>query len=199
MNRVDEIDALLPQTQCGQCGYAGCLPYASAIAEKNEMINRCPPGGTDTLKALAKLLKKDAGPFLADMVKKEKPPTTAYIREAECIGCTKCIQACPVDAILGAAKQSHTVLLQECTGCGLCVEPCPVDCIDMLMLKAPFYQAQKARQRFYTKMERLENKKLKKKQNEKKETLSAQRCYIEAAVVRAKAKKMNKTINFISK
>ncbi|PKM04749.1 MAG: electron transport complex subunit RsxB [Gammaproteobacteria bacterium HGW-Gammaproteobacteria-6] len=129
---VDQINALLPQTQCGQCGHPGCKPYAEGIAN-GEPINKCPPGGESTIHALADLLDIEAPPLDAEHGE-EKPKMVAYIREAECIGCTKCIQACPVDAILGAAKQMHTVIIDECTGCDLCVEPCPVDCIDMLPL-----------------------------------------------------------------
>ncbi|MEY3017860.1 MAG: electron transport complex subunit RsxB [Pseudomonadota bacterium] len=127
---ADQICDLLPQTQCGQCGYPGCRPYAEAIAG-GERINRCPPGGESTIQALANLLDVEPLP-LDEEVGEEKPKSVAVIREAECIGCTKCIQACPVDAILGAAKQMHTVIESECTGCDLCVEPCPVDCIDMV-------------------------------------------------------------------
>ena len=127
---VDQIDNLLPQTQCGQCGHPGCKPYAQAIAD-GEAINRCPPGGETTIKALADLLGVEAIALNAEHGT-EAIRTIAYIREDECIGCTKCIQACPVDAILGAAKQMHTVIVAECTGCDLCLEPCPVDCIDML-------------------------------------------------------------------
>ena len=126
---AEQINALLPQTQCGQCGYPGCKPYAEAIAA-GDKINKCPPGGETTIQALAELL--DVEPEPLDAVEGVKPQMVAYIREAECIGCTKCIQACPVDAILGAAKQMHTVIVSECTGCDLCVEPCPVDCIDMI-------------------------------------------------------------------
>ncbi len=125
------IDALLPQTQCGQCGHPGCQPYAEAIAA-GEAINHCVPGGQTTIDALAGLLDK---PTLALDPEYGVSPThrlVAYIREAECIGCTKCIQACPVDAIVGAAKLMHTVMIDECTGCDLCVAPCPVDCIDMV-------------------------------------------------------------------
>ncbi|XKE47144.1 electron transport complex subunit RsxB [Halomonas organivorans] len=125
---VERIDALLPQTQCGQCGYPGCRPYAEAIGE-GEAINKCPPGGEATIAALADLLGREAVPLDGEA---EDSPRVAFIREDECIGCTKCIQACPVDAILGAAKHMHTVIAEECTGCDLCVEPCPVDCIDML-------------------------------------------------------------------
>lgn len=127
---VDQINEVLPQTQCGQCGYPGCKPYAEAIAN-GDAINKCPPGGEAGVKALADLLGREVIP-LDEERGEEKPPRVAYIREDECIGCTKCIQACPVDAILGAPKLMHTVIIDECTGCDLCVEPCPVDCIDML-------------------------------------------------------------------
>ncbi|WP_300424899.1 electron transport complex subunit RsxB [Thalassolituus sp.] len=128
---VDQINDLLPQTQCGQCGYPGCKPYAEAIAD-GDKINKCPPGGESTIDALADLLGVEPEPLDAEHGAEKAVPTVAYIREDECIGCTKCIQACPVDAILGAAKQMHTVITDECTGCDLCVEPCPVDCIDMI-------------------------------------------------------------------
>ncbi|MCP8464399.1 electron transport complex subunit RsxB [Pseudomonas sp. ZM23] len=124
---AEQINALLPQTQCGQCGYAGCRPYAQAIAD-GDAINKCPPGGAATITAIAELL--DVEPLALDAAE-EPPPRVAYIREPECIGCTKCIQACPVDAIVGAARQMHTVIADECTGCDLCLEPCPVDCIEM--------------------------------------------------------------------
>jgi len=130
---VDQIDGMLPQTQCGQCGYPGCRPYAEAISE-GDAINKCPPGGQSTVEALADLLDVEVLP-LEGGAEEEPVKTVAYIREDECIGCTKCIQACPVDAILGAAKQMHTVIESECTGCDLCVEPCPVDCIDMLPIE----------------------------------------------------------------
>ena len=125
---IERIDALLPQTQCGKCGHPGCKPYAEGIAAA-EAINKCPPGGAETIGLLAGLLGVPAVPL--DTERGETRAQIAYIREAECIGCTKCIQACPVDAIVGAAKQMHTVLVDECTGCDLCVAPCPVDCIDM--------------------------------------------------------------------
>lgn len=130
---VDQVDEILPQTQCGQCGYPGCRPYAEAIANGDD-VNKCPPGGDATVKKLADLMGVEATP-LAGGEAQEPIKTVAYIREDECIGCTKCIQACPVDAILGATRQMHTVLIDECTGCDLCVEPCPVDCIDMLPVK----------------------------------------------------------------
>ncbi|AZF51604.1 Electron transport complex protein RnfB [Pseudomonas sp. R4-34-07] len=128
MNLIQRIDALLPQTQCGKCGHPGCKPYAEGIAN-GEAINKCPPGGQETIAGLAQLLRV---PVLAlDTSRGDAPAQIAYIREAECIGCTKCIQACPVDAIVGAAKLMHTVIIDECTGCDLCVAPCPVDCIEL--------------------------------------------------------------------
>lgn len=135
MPGIAEIDALLPQTQCGQCGHPGCRPYAEAIAH-GSAINKCPPGGAPTIAALAQLLHIQPLP-LDPLHGKEASRKVAVIREAECIGCTKCITACPVDAILGSAKHMHTVIARECTGCDLCVEPCPVDCIDMIAAKTP--------------------------------------------------------------
>lgn len=126
---IDQVEALLPQTQCGQCGYPGCRPYAEAIAN-GDKVNKCPPGGTATMEKLAELMGVDPEPLNAEA--QESVKKVAYIREDECIGCTKCIQACPVDAILGAGKLMHTVIAKDCTGCDLCVEPCPVDCIDMI-------------------------------------------------------------------
>ena len=128
---IDQIDAILPQTQCGQCGHPGCRPYAESIANGGA-INKCPPGGQATINNLAKLLDVEAPALDDEHGEESELPKVAYIREDECIGCTKCIQACPVDAILGAAQVMHTVIASECTGCDLCVEPCPVDCIDML-------------------------------------------------------------------
>lgn len=127
---AEQIDALLPQTQCGQCSYGGCRPYAEAIAKGEAEINLCPPGGEVTVIALAELLGRDPLP-LDDEAAAEKPKALARIIEKDCIGCTLCIQACPVDAILGAAKQMHTVIESECTGCELCIPPCPVECIVM--------------------------------------------------------------------
>ncbi len=127
---ADKINALLPQTQCGQCSFAGCKPYAEAIANGQADINRCPPGGETTMIALSELLGIDQKP-LEDEEAAEKPKSVARIIENECIGCTLCIQACPVDAILGASKQMHVVFEKECTGCELCIPPCPVECIVM--------------------------------------------------------------------
>lgn len=127
---VDQIEALLPQTQCGKCGTPGCRPYAEAIAAGTP-INRCVPGGADTIADLSALLGVPAQPLDPAFGIEPDTQRIAWIREPECIGCTKCIQACPVDAIMGAAKLMHTILRDECTGCDLCVAACPVDCIEM--------------------------------------------------------------------
>ncbi|WP_098415219.1 electron transport complex subunit RsxB [Vibrio sp. ES.051] len=126
---VDQIDAILPQTQCGQCGYPGCRPYAEAIAN-GDHINKCPPGGQATIEKLADLMGVEPEESAHDL--DSKIPTVAFIHEDMCIGCTKCIQACPVDAIVGGTKAVHTVIKDECTGCDLCVAPCPTDCIEMI-------------------------------------------------------------------
>ncbi|AUW37873.1 electron transport complex subunit RsxB [Grimontia hollisae] len=126
---VDQIDAILPQTQCGQCGYPGCRPYAEAIAN-GDAINKCPPGGQPTIEKLADLMGVEATESAHDEEKGLKK--VAFIHEDDCIGCTKCIQACPVDAIVGSTKAMHTVIKDECTGCDLCVAPCPTDCIEMI-------------------------------------------------------------------
>ena len=131
MTLADQIDDLLPQTQCTQCGFDGCRPYAEAIACGEADINQCPPGGAQGIRRLAALLGREVIP-LNPVHGVEKPLAAALIDEQWCIGCTLCIQACPVDAIVGAAKRMHTVLLEQCTGCELCVAPCPVDCIEMI-------------------------------------------------------------------
>ncbi len=153
---IDRIDALLPQTQCTQCGYDGCRPYAEAIALEGESINRCPPGGDEGIRKLAALLgvpelplDEDCGP--------PQPPRVAVIDEQHCIGCTLCIQACPVDAIVGANKLMHTVIPELCTGCDLCVPPCPVDCISMAPVQREWTPdlADAARQRHQRRQSRL--------------------------------------------
>jgi electron transport complex protein RnfB len=133
---ADKVDAILPQTQCGQCGFVGCRPYAEAMATGEADINRCPPGGDAVIKSLSELLGVEAKPLDAENGEHSEIPLLAVIDENTCIGCTLCIQACPVDAIVGAAKQMHTVIASECTGCKLCLPPCPVDCIAMVPLKA---------------------------------------------------------------
>jgi len=131
---IEKIDSILPQTQCGQCGYPGCKPYATAIANGEADINQCPPGGDDGIHKLADLLGVDYKP-LNEEHGVPKPKSVAIIDEKTCIGCTLCIQACPVDAILGSAKHMHTIIEKECTGCELCLPPCPVDCIDIVPIK----------------------------------------------------------------
>ena len=131
---VERIDALLPQTQCAQCGYPGCRPYAEAISRDEADINQCPPGGEAGIRSLADLLGREPKPLNPENGE-EKPKTVVVIDEQRCIGCTLCIQACPVDAIVGAAKLMHTVIESECTGCDLCLPPCPVDCIDIIEVK----------------------------------------------------------------
>ncbi|MFK8051976.1 MAG: electron transport complex subunit RsxB [Woeseiaceae bacterium] len=128
---VEKIEALLPQTQCAQCGYPGCKPYAKAIASNEVAINRCPPGGDATIAALARLLNRDII-ALDEALPPTAPPMLALIDEDACIGCARCLPACPVDAIIGAHQFSHTVVESLCTGCELCIAPCPVDCIDMV-------------------------------------------------------------------
>lgn len=149
------IDALLPQTQCGECGYPGCMPYAQALAAGLAPIDRCPPGGVATVIALGQLLNRDAAPYMDAAIANTRSPALAIIREAECIGCTKCIQACPVDAIIGSGKLMHSVLSDECTGCGLCVEPCPVDCIELVTIPTAEYDKTLARNRFNARKVRL--------------------------------------------
>jgi Na+-translocating ferredoxin:NAD+ oxidoreductase subunit B len=150
MISIDQINAILPQTQCGQCGYKSCKPYAEAIALGQADINQCPPGGEEGILDLAKLLGFTAKP-LNPAFGEHKPKQVAFIVEEDCIGCVKCIAACPVDAILGAAKLMHTVIAAECTGCELCVAPCPVDCIVMKPLSIPLSPEQKTAQKLTAK------------------------------------------------
>ncbi len=131
-----QIDALLPQTQCTRCGFAGCRPYAAAIAAGAAEINQCPPGGSATIRRLAQLLERE--PLALNPTHGvEAPPRVAMIDETRCIGCARCLAPCPVDAIVGAPKLMHTVLAERCTGCELCIAPCPVDCIEMRIPAGP--------------------------------------------------------------
>ena len=161
---ANKIDDLLPQTQCGKCGYPGCRPYAEAIANKEADINHCPPGGEEGIRELANLLGVEFKPFDKDVVL--KPPCVAFIDENICIGCTLCLQACPVDAISGASKQMHTIIALLCTGCELCIAPCPVDCISMLPLPRENLSPDKkhavakaSRERYQFRLERIERDK----------------------------------------
>ena len=191
---TDRIDALLPQTQCGQCGYGGCRPYAEAIARDGAAINRCPPGGAAGIADLAALL--DRAPLPLDPAcGVEQPPRIARIVEADCIGCTKCIQACPVDAIVGAPKLMHTVLADLCTGCELCLPPCPVDCIVMMDAgRAKESAAQRrqradaARERFASRNARLLREQEREQRHAADQT-GASRAAVLAAIARAKARR----------
>jgi len=127
-SQVEQINALLPQTQCGECGFAGCRPYADAIANGQAPLNQCPPGGQATLHAIETLMGAPASEFKHPI----QPKQIAIIDEPNCIGCTLCIKACPVDAIIGTTKKMHTILPDACTGCELCIAPCPMDCIDLI-------------------------------------------------------------------
>ncbi len=200
MSLVQDIDAVLPQTQCGLCGYAGCRPYADAMAVGAATIAHCPPGGIKTLHALGTLLQVDPKPYEDQVRRQTNAPVLAVIREAECIGCTKCIQACPVDAIVGAAKLMHTVLAHECTGCGLCVEPCPVDCIDMVHVPELSYDPNVARSRYQARQVRLvaeddakvqhyrTKRRLSVEQGDDTAEKAAKKTYILEALARVKAK-----------
>lgn len=185
-----EIDAILPQTQCRRCGFSGCEPYARAIAEGHANINQCPPGGDEGIRKLAALL--GIKPMALNTLHgTAKPRAVALIDEQPCIGCTLCIQACPVDAIAGAAGHAHTVIAAECTGCELCVAPCPVDCIsmipskvraagsagnddaridDLLILEDDRQVADRARARYQFRLQRLEREKQESEERLKQKT-----------------------------
>lgn len=204
---VDQIDAILPQTQCRQCTYAGCRPYAEAIARGEADIDQCPPGGDEGVRLLASLLGVEAKPLnRAHGV--PKPRSIAIIDEATCIGCTLCIKACPVDAIVGAAKMMHTVIADECTGCELCLAPCPVDCIVMQPIEQGITswrgtdRADRARRRYDFRLQRLARDKAEKTERlAAKQTAShvetsagsdaapAKQAVIAAAVERARVRK----------
>jgi len=200
---ADAIDALLPQTQCTKCGYSGCRPYAEAIAAGEADIDQCPPGGDAGVRALAQLLGRPAKP-LNPAFGVERAPVVAWIDEAECIGCTRCIQACPVDAILGAAKRMHTIIASECTGCELCIPPCPVECIHLAPAPVQDRQARQAlaprfRARFQFRNFRLardaaEQAERRRQKKEAKAAAAAaavdpRKAYIAAALERVKQKK----------
>lgn len=186
---IEQVDAILPQTQCGQCGYGGCLPYAKAMVAQGEAIDRCPPGGKTGVRQLATLLEQDPTPYLQNML--DPQPQIASIREALCIGCTKCIQACPVDAIIGSAKWMHSIMQDECTGCGLCVPVCPMDCIDLLPVEKLHYQSQQAKTRYQAKLNRQNTCSVEEKPVVQDDKLA----FIQAAVARAKAKRQGRQGN----
>lgn len=178
----ERIDALLPQTQCTKCGYDGCRPYAEAIAAGAADINQCPPGGDAGVAALAELTGLVPKPINPVNGVAQTVPLVAVIREDECIGCTKCIQACPVDAILGAARRMHTVIESECSGCELCVAPCPVDCIDLL--DAPDHAPDKAQADQYRRRFAARKSRLQVLAHERKATLARKKAAIAAGTYR---------------
>lgn len=178
-NQIDQINAQLPQTQCTRCGYQGCKPYAKAIAEGNADINQCPPGGGETIKALADLLHRAIKPLNPEFGEYQSPKVAKIIEE-DCIGCAKCLDACPVDAILGASKFMHTVIENECTGCELCLLPCPVDCI-VMEDAAKKHDPERARSRYKARLSRLERL-----QQEKKERMRRQREVLKAKMAALK-------------
>ena len=204
---VEKIDSILPQTQCGQCSYTGCKPYANAISKGEAEINQCPPGGEIVIRALAELMDVKYKP-LDESYGISKPTAVAFIDEDTCIGCTFCIQACPVDAILGAAKQMHTIIEKECTGCELCLPPCPVDCITMPEIKEIISddivkkEANIARKRNNFRILRLEREKIERvernvkrrlesNKGEKAKLIEEKRMEIAAAVTKANNGKIN--------
>ncbi|MBI3562599.1 MAG: electron transport complex subunit RsxB [Gammaproteobacteria bacterium] len=199
---IDRIDAILPQTQCRQCSFQGCRPYAQAMAKGEADINQCPPGGEQVILELARLLGQEPKP-LNEAYGRHGPKTVVVIDELLCIGCTLCIQACPVDAILGAAKLMHTVITEECTGCNLCLAPCPVDCIHSIPAPQPLdttlakQKSAIARERHRWHLTRLEIRK--KHETERKQqaspqkttaTANSRKAAIAAAVQRVQAKKI---------
>lgn len=204
MKDVAQIEALLPQTQCRECGFQGCRPYAEAMLQGKATIDKCPPGGEVVLRQLADAFEIDAEPYLVGLSERYRPPSLAVIDELRCIGCTKCIQACPVDAIVGAPKLMHSVLPGDCTGCGLCVEPCPVDCIDMRELPIQEYEPSRAKIQFEARIQRqLREEAQKAKRFQEKRLLAkqalpnseqdkqAKQAYIAEALARVAAKKKN--------
>jgi len=197
---IEQIDEILPQTQCTRCGYPACRPYAEAIAKGEADINQCPPGGQAGIIKLATLLRREIK-FLNPANGVEGPVRLAFIDEPACIGCTLCIQACPVDAIVGASKQMHTVIAELCTGCELCIPPCPVDCIEMA--SAPQHlelwttgRAAQARSRYQARNQRIaserakRNARLETRNSESdNETAQKRRAIVQAAIERAQAMK----------
>lgn len=198
MSLVDDINRVLPQTQCGECGYKGCKPYAESLSNKKDTPNKCPPGGVKTLKALGKILNIDITKYEKEVIANTRKPQLAKIKEDDCVGCMKCITACPVDAIVGSTKLMHSIIEHECTGCGLCVEPCPVDCIEMYAVESNNFDKEKAGFRFQDKQIRelkerqatealyKEKRKLAAESQSREEDKKAKQKYILEALLRSK-------------
>jgi Na+-translocating ferredoxin:NAD+ oxidoreductase subunit B len=153
----NQIDSILPQTQCQMCEFPSCKDYANAIAENKAKINKCHPGGANVLTAIAKITKQNPDDYITTVTAQYKSPSKVIIDESICIGCTKCITACPVDAIIGGAKKMHTVLPTECTGCDLCIPACPVDCIYPQQLQNISYNPKHAKSRYIAKQNNITN------------------------------------------
>lgn len=206
------IDQLLPQTQCKQCGFNACFPYAEALSKGESDLNRCPPGGAPVMRALAKLLNKPEKPINPECGT-VKAPQIVRINESLCIGCTKCIQACPVDAIIGAKKLMHTIIAHECTGCELCIPPCPLDCIDIIpviqndfaefgLTQTQQQRASQSRKRYQARLKREEERITVTNTLPPQEKVLADRVdtknmlsFIELAKQKAKAKQTSQNIN----
>lgn len=202
---IDKLDAILPQTQCQLCEYPDCRAYATAIAQGATSIERCHPGGLPVLHALADACAEDATPFITTVQQQFKQYHTVEIREHECIGCTKCIQACPVDAIIGSGKLMHTVLSDVCNGCDLCLPVCPVDCIDLKEQPQPSsneqaaqannwrqrYQNKQARQLKLKQQAKAQHQQQKNQKSSTQATIASRQAAIAAALARVKNKKGN--------
>ncbi len=203
LEMIEQIERVLPQTQCGDCDFDGCKPYAQAMQNGEADIDKCAPGGIQTLIDLATIFDKDPAPHKAQVKQNYKPEKLAVIREHECIGCTKCIQVCPVDAIIGKSKAMHTVINKDCNGCELCIPACPVDCIDMVALTEPTAEQrtlnhERNKTRFDAREQRLARLAQQRKQKHQQATLStanrqqtmdARQAAIKAALERVQNKK----------
>lgn len=192
---VDKLHKKLPQTQCRECGYDGCRPYAEAIARNEVGIDKCPPGGEVVLIQLSKITKADPAPYLRSVRDNTREPEIAKIVESQCIGCTKCIQACPVDAVIGTGKKMHTIIEAECTGCGLCVPVCPTDCIELTPIDAFHFDKTIASNRYDARNKRMAAAKQKGQrsyQDKKEVEKQAKLDYIQAALKRVQQKQVEK-------
>ena len=202
---INKIDAILPQTQCGMCDYPDCKSYAKAIATGEKDIAHCSPGGERVLNLIADITNQDPSPYKYFVAERMRPKQVMQIREEECIGCTKCIQACPIDAIIGGRKNMHTILTDVCSGCELCIEPCPTDCIETIALPEIDEQqfanrAGEWRNLYNTKTDRISKKPYRariksestEKINDRAEQIKQRQAEIQAAILRSKQKRQGK-------